>query len=137
MSKVRTNQQVSEIMTRDPVYVDRTARISEVADIFRSHSFTHLPVLEGDKILGIVSLTDLLRVSFSETYGQDERQMLAALDNMKTIDDLMTENPSTISPRATLREAAQVLSRENFHSLPVVDPKTDKFLGRFFSEPLR
>ena len=129
MSKVRTNHPVSEIMTEDPVFVDRTTKISEVAAIFSDHNFTHLPVVEGEKILGIVSLSDLLRVSYSDSFGEDERQMLAVLDNVKSIDDLMTENPTTIGPRSTLRDAARVLARESFHALPVVEPKTDKFIG--------
>ncbi|SMF00148.1 CBS domain-containing protein [Pseudobacteriovorax antillogorgiicola] len=129
MSKIRTNHPVSEIMTREPVAIDRTTKVSEVAKIFSENSFTHLPVLESGRLVGIVSLSDLLRVSYSDSFGQDERQVWAVLDNMKTIDDLMTQNPTTINPKATLRDAAKVLARESFHSLPVVDTKNEDFLG--------
>ncbi len=129
MSQVRTNHPVSEIMTRDPMTIDITTKISDVARIFSENSFTHLPVLEKGRVAGIVSLSDLLRVSYADYFGQDERQAMAVLDNLKSIDDLMTENPTTISPRASLREAAKVLASESFHSLPVVDPKTEEFLG--------
>lgn len=129
MTKVRTNHPVSEIMTRDAVTVDRTTKISEVAQIFSDNGFSHLPVIEAGKILGIISITDLLRVSYSDSFGEDERQVMAVLDNIKDIDDIMTANPTTISPKASLREAAKVLSCENFHSLPVVEPKTEEFIG--------
>lgn len=129
MSKVRTNHPVSEIMTADPVCVDRTAKVSDVAAIFSEHSFSHIPVVEGTKILGIISLQDLLRVSYSDAFGEDERQVLALLDSTKSIDDLMTSNPTTVAPRTTLREAASVLAKENFHSLPIVDNKSNEFVG--------
>ena len=129
MSKVRTNSHVTEIMTSEPVSIDRTASISEVAQIFAEHSFTHLPVIEGKKLVGIISLTDLLRVNYSDSFGQDEREVYAVLDNLKTIDDVMTANPTTIGPRSTLKEAAKVLAVEKFHSLPVVDTKSEELLG--------
>ena len=44
------------------------------------------------------------------------------------IQDIMTKNPSCVTPDATVREAAQVMSRNDVGIVPVVEAKSDKRL---------
>jgi CBS domain-containing protein len=53
---------VSEWMTNDPVTADPDMDADDAAEIMMSQGFRHLPVVEGKRIAGIVSLRDILRV---------------------------------------------------------------------------
>jgi CBS domain-containing protein len=52
---------VSEWMTRDPVTVAADTDSEDAADMMLAQGFRHLPVVEGRKVLGIVSLRDIMR----------------------------------------------------------------------------
>jgi CBS domain-containing protein len=56
-----TRAMVSDWMTSDPVSADGGMGADEAAEIMMSRGFRHLPVVEGQTLLGIVSLRDLLR----------------------------------------------------------------------------
>jgi CBS domain-containing protein len=50
---------VSEWMTRDPVTIGPEATVGEALDRMLSGGFRHLPVMEGDSLVGMVSMRDL------------------------------------------------------------------------------
>lgn len=129
MAKVRTNTPIQEIMTASARTVGRHQKISDIARIFSENTFTHLPVVEGSKLVGIISYNDLLRVSFGDAFGTDSREVLAVLDKTKTVDGIMASNPVTIAPNSSVRDAAKVLYENKFHALPVVDKKSGDLLG--------
>jgi CBS domain-containing protein len=56
-----TSSPVSEWMTNDPVTVDADMDSDEATEIMMSNGFRHLPVVDGQALLGIVSLRDILR----------------------------------------------------------------------------
>jgi CBS domain-containing protein len=56
-----TSSPVSEWMTNDPVTVDADMDSDDATEIMMSNGFRHLPVVEGQTLLGIVSLRDILR----------------------------------------------------------------------------
>jgi CBS domain-containing protein len=56
-----TAAKVADWMTSDPVTVDGSMDADEAAQIMMSNGFRHLPVVEGQALLGIVSLRDVLR----------------------------------------------------------------------------
>jgi CBS domain-containing protein len=60
-------------------------------------------------------------VSFGEFGNQDSRSLDAVLDHTYRLTDVMKAEPVTIPVSGTVRDAANVLSRGEFHSLPVVD----------------
>lgn len=80
-----------------------------------------MPVVEGDKLVGIMTSHDLMRVSFGEFGDQDGRSLDAILDHTYSIPDIMNDNPVSIQKSESIREAARILSVGEFHSLPVVD----------------
>jgi CBS domain-containing protein len=51
---------VSEVMTPDPLVVEPTETIEHCMIVMKQHSFRHLPVCEHDKMIGIVSLRDIM-----------------------------------------------------------------------------
>ena len=84
------------------------------------HGIHHLPVVSGQKLIGIISNSDVLRVSFGDAFQADERAVDATLDHTMTIEQLMQKDPVSVRETASIREAAQALVEGSFHSLPVV-----------------
>lgn len=56
-----TSSPVSEWMTSDPVTADADMDADDATEIMMSNGFRHLPVVEGQTLIGIVSLRDILR----------------------------------------------------------------------------
>lgn len=95
--------------------------VSKLRTIFEEGNVHHIPVVSGDKLVGIVSWNDLLRISFGEYGNQDGEGLDAVLDHTYKLSDVMSRNLTTIPTNGTVREAAHTLSEGNFHALPVVD----------------
>jgi citrate synthase len=57
---------VGEVMTRDPVALRTTDRVATALEIFRDHRFRHLPVLDGERVAGILSVRHVVRVAHIE-----------------------------------------------------------------------
>ena len=108
-------------MTANPICVDHNDSVSAARHLINEKGVHHLPVVEGDKLVGILTSNDLLRVSFGEFGNQDGRSLDAILDHTYKLSDLMISDPVTIARGESIREAARILAVSEFHSLPVVD----------------
>jgi CBS domain-containing protein len=53
---------VAAWMTRDPETIERTETTGQAASVMIHGGFRHLPVLDGDRPVGIVSIRDLMRL---------------------------------------------------------------------------
>jgi CBS domain-containing protein len=51
---------VSEIMTAEVVTVNATTRTSECMALMSARKIRHLPVLDGDRVLGMISIRDIM-----------------------------------------------------------------------------
>ena len=124
-------------MTANPVTARSGDPISKVRQLFLQHHVHHLPVVEGNELVGIVSWTDLMRISFGDAFGQNETVVDATLDHTHKLDDIMNKTPVTVDEQTPIREAADVLGDADFHSLPVLNGRkltgivTSKDLIRF------
>ena len=136
MSRLKQNEQITLIMTRDLQTITTQTPLSTVGKIFAESEFHHLPVVSGRKLVGIVSFVDLMRVNFEESFGVTARQAVyEVLDHTLTIDQIMTRRPITIASNQTVKEAAKVLSDGDFHALPVVNEQ-DELVGLVTSADL-
>ena len=108
---------VTHIMIADPITVDIGQGIADARRALSTERFHHLPVLERGKLVGIISLTDLLRHSVADDQGPTTR----FVEQHLTMTDLMQPQPVTVSHRASVGEAARLLSAGGFHALPVID----------------
>ena len=118
---MKKNESVTHVMTPSPICVARNESVSTARHLINEKGVHHLPVVEGDKLVGILTSHDLMRVSFGEFGNQDGRGLDAILDHTYSIPDIMQENPVSIEKSDTIREAARILATGEFHSLPVVD----------------
>jgi acetoin utilization protein AcuB len=111
---------VSDIMTKNVVSVAEQAPLKEVLSLMNQNKFRHMPVMQGQQLSGIVSRTDLNRLTFSSLFTDQESADEAVLD-MLNLSQVMTNKPRTVKPEDSIREVAEILAKEEFHALPVVD----------------
>lgn len=122
MVHVKHHELVTHIMTKNPKTIHLKTPISEVGEIFSKGNFHHLPVVNGKELIGIVSFSDLIRVSFEQSFGvTDEKAVYAVLDHTLDIESIMTKDPECIQMTNTILEAAKRLATGFFHSLPIVN----------------
>ncbi len=69
---MKKREPVSHIMTPDPYVLNLNDGLSHAEILFKKHTVRHLPVVSGDEIVGILSRTDLARISFVDSYDPND-----------------------------------------------------------------
>lgn len=110
---------ISQIMTKVLIAVPTTKKISEVNQLFIDYKIRHIPVVEGEQLVGIISSNDILKIGYS-TANMDVEAIHAIYDSYK-LEDIMTVDPVVVQEDITIKEVAELLVEQQFHSLPVVD----------------
>lgn len=111
---------VSQLMTHDPVTVSMDESVAAIKEMFDSHMFHHLIVVEEGAVVGIISDRDLLRALSPFIGKRDERTADARL-LQRHAHQIMTRNPVCVSERTPLSEAMALILAHRISSLPVVD----------------
>ncbi|MDY2587068.1 CBS domain-containing protein [Winogradskyella aquimaris] len=112
---------VSEIMTKNIIALNRDDDLETAEILFKRHKIRHIPVVNGEVIIGMLSYSDLLRISFADAVYDTEEEVDTVVYNMFTIEQVMVKNVRTVPSKATIKEVANILAKEEFHALPVVD----------------
>jgi CBS domain-containing protein len=129
---------VRDIMDSDPVTVSPTDDVETVVRLLRRHELPGVPVVnEGGRCVGIVTEADLVLadeqgdlhiphyielfggVVFLEPLRRFEGRLKKAFAS--TVADLMTEDPVTIEPDASVAAAGKVIVQRGHNRLPVVE----------------
>lgn len=112
---------ISEIMTKNIIALNRDDDLETAEMLFKRNKIRHIPVVSEEVIIGMLSYTDLLRISFADAVYETEEEVDTLVYNMFTIDQVMAKNVVTVSSTATIKEVAKILAENEFHALPVVD----------------
>ncbi len=112
---------VSTIMTKNVVKLNVSDDLTKAEMLFKKHHIRHIPVVNGNVIIGMLSYTDLLRISFADAIDDDEDVVDTTVYNMFTVEQVMAKKIVSISPETTIKEAAEILARKEFHALPVCE----------------
>ena len=113
---------VSTIMTTQLVVLNTTDSLEKAERLFKKHRIRHIPVIEGqNRIVGMLSLTDLLRISFADGAYEDEEDIETVIYEMFSLPQVMAKNIKTVTPGTTIKSVAELLAKEEFHALPIVD----------------
>ena len=124
---MKKNEPLTQIMSTGLQTIHGGEPVSKLRAIFESGGIHHVPVVSGEKLIGIVSWHDFARISFGEFGNQSSTSLDQTLDHLYTIQDVMVSDPLTIQKSGTIRDAARLLGTNNFNSLPVVEG--DKLVG--------
>lgn len=110
---------IQKFMTTVPHCINRTDTVASAHKMMRDHDIRHLPVVDGEKLVGIVSQRDLHLI-----------ETLKDVDAEKVVvDDAMTTNLYTVSPDAELDEVVAEMAEKKFGSALVV--QNHKVVGVF------
>ncbi|WP_343487242.1 CBS domain-containing protein [Allomuricauda sp. d1] len=112
---------VSQIMTTKVVTLSTKDDLVTAEELFKKNNIRHIPVTAGDRILGMLSFTDLMRISFADAVDEHEQEVDTMVYNMFTIEQVMAKNVISVPSTATIKEVAEFLAEKEFHALPVVD----------------
>ncbi len=112
--------QLSEIMRRDLVTVDKGASLRRARRILDQHRIRHLLVMDGKRLVGIVTDRDLRTAAPSSKSPLTIAEREEFMDELKVV-EVMSRRLVTASPDTTVREAAKVMVSEKIGCLPVVN----------------
>ncbi len=126
---------VKDIMTTNPITVTPETEILQATKIILEKDINGLPVLDGEKLVGIICQSDLIAQQkkfpipslftlldgifplTSMKHIEKETKKIAAT----TVAQAMTANPLTIEPEMIIEEVATIMVNKKFHTLPVVE----------------
>ncbi|MDA0985578.1 MAG: CBS domain-containing protein [Bacteroidetes bacterium] len=120
---MKKREPVSHIMTADPYALQLNDGLTQAEILFKKHKVRHLPVVSGDKIVGILSQTDLARISFVDSYDPNNFSVDTTVYSLFSLEQIMVRNPTSISPDTLIKDAAEIFLKAEFHALPVVQDK--------------
>lgn len=112
---------ITTIMSKHIISVDVKDGLEKAEHLFKKHNIRHMPVTDHKKIVGMLSMNDLLRISFADGAYREEGDIKSDIYEMFSIKQLMVRTPETVSPKNTIREVTSLLTNRKFHALPVVD----------------
>lgn len=124
---MKSNVPVSEIMTKNLVKLHLEDELSHAETLFKKNKIRHLPVVEGEHIVGILSYNDLMRISFVDATDDDGETVETTVYDMFSIEHVMTKKVISIQPDTNIKEVAKIFTEKEFHALPVVE--NDNLVG--------
>ncbi|WP_062004376.1 CBS domain-containing protein [Streptococcus cristatus] len=130
---------VKDFMTRKVVYISPDTTIAHAADIMRDQKLHRLPVIENDKLVGLVTEGTIAEASPSKATSLSIYEMNYLLNKTK-VKDVMIQDVVTISQYASLEDATYLMLKNKIGILPVVDNEqvygiiTDRDIFKAFLE---
>jgi len=114
-------------MTQNLVKLNLEDTLTKAESLFKSHKIRHLPVVNGDKIVGMLSYNDLLRISFADATDDDGDTVETTVYDMFTLEQVMSKQVSFVKASDAIEVAAELFITKDFHALPVLE--NDKLVG--------
>jgi acetoin utilization protein AcuB len=100
---------VEDVMTPDPTCMAPTATVGEAYALMREHGFRHVPICEGDLLLGVFSLTDVGHL------GARVPEIMQL-----PLHEVMSKNLVTVKPAESVANAAATMASKKINCLLVV-----------------
>ncbi len=107
-------------MQRDVTTVAGDTSLAEADALFKELNFRHLPVVEGDELIGIITLTDIKKAlpSARDSSMTPQDRILAAQTNVSSF---MATSPVTANPMDPLEDVALLMRKHKIGAIPVVE----------------
>lgn len=133
---------VKDVMNAHPITVQADDSVSEAARRLRENKISGMPVLEGERLVGIVSESDLLKllaveedegslwlpspfeifeVPFRDLVKWERMRSKAEDISTKKVREVMSRSLHEVSSDETVEEAAAIMTRHRINRLPVID----------------
>lgn len=118
---MRITTLVDDIMTRKPATVAPEDSLERVRRIFENQGFHHVPVVEGDKLVGIVSYTDYLRIISEMCNGNTPEGLYKTGLRNILVQEVMTKAVVYLRSSDTVEDAILMFKEHAFHALPIIE----------------
>lgn len=117
---------VKDFMTANPVAVSPETSIQDALKLMKTHGFGRLPVLSKNKLVGILTEADVMKVSPSPATTLSVYEINYLVSKVR-VSEAMTKSPVTVSPDDTVEYAVLTMRDNNIGGVPVMDG--DKLVG--------
>jgi CBS domain-containing protein len=132
---------VQDLMTSDVIYAHPTTSISEVADIIFRNKFHAVPIVENNKVAGIITEDDFFLKGYNDTYlpsfirtigqnkiadkapGNIQEKMKKLLEAKAS--DLMSKDVLCVPQDLFIEELMEIINKTRFTTFPVVDKENN------------
>ncbi|NEW05438.1 CBS domain-containing protein [Paenibacillus sp. SYP-B3998] len=101
---------VKDIMTRDCVTVTLLDNVFEIATKMKQYDIGFVPVVEGKKLIGVVTDRDLVIRGYAEKKS-----------GSTAVEEVITKDVATIEASTSIEEAAKIMAKDQVRRLPVVE----------------
>jgi len=139
---MRKVMKVKDAMNINVITCKPDDHISTLVDLFKNKHISGMPVVENEKVVGIVSETDLLKLFKTPEISDDMllpspfeiiempirsvirfEEFKKALEDMhmKPVRDIMKKKIYSVSPDSTLEEASDIMVKHRVNRLPVIE----------------
>ena len=118
----QSDHPISEIMRTQFVTLKTEDRLDLADDVMKLGRIRHMPVLEGERLVGVVSQRDLLAASLSRALDFDPSHRRSFLKSV-AVEEVMAREVVTTVPDTSIGEAALLMIRRKIGCLPVVNDK--------------
>ena len=108
---------IEAIMSTNLITVAPSATLAEARTLMQDNRIHHIPVVEGEQLVGLITLTNVLAAT--DSFLRDDNTRIHANDI--GIKDAMVNDVATVDVNASLRHAALFLERHKIGCLPVLD----------------
>ncbi len=118
---------VKEAMTPNPVTIELTATLPQIVEVMRERNIRRVPVMQGDKLMGIISDHDVMATMPSPATTLSRWEMNTLLEKV-TAKEIMTAPVYVASPQCPIEEVARIMLQRKFGAMPVLDDE-DHLVG--------
>jgi CBS domain-containing membrane protein len=112
---------IKDIMHTGFLTISPNEYLGKAEKMIFSSKLKHLPVVKNGKLVGLITRTDIKRMSFANTFDEAEADIDTTIFQMLKVGQVMTDKPFTMPSDSTIREVAEVLSQKEFRTIPIVD----------------
>ncbi len=117
---------VKDFMTKNVITARVDEKVSDAITKMKENNIKHLPIMDGDKIYGIVSIKEIEEYSPSKATSLDIFELHYLLSKIE-LKEIARKDVVTISPNVPIEEAGAIMYKKRIGSLIVVE--NDKFVG--------
>jgi CBS-domain-containing membrane protein len=112
---------LDEIMNHQVISLDIYEELEKAEKLMKKHHIRHLPITKEGKLHGMLSLTDLQRISFASSLSETDQNIDSEIYDMFTIEQIMTHHPFSVNIYDGIVNVLHIFAEKEFHALPVVD----------------
>jgi len=105
-------EQIALLMTRNPFTIGPDASIAEASRLMLTKKIRRLPVVEGDKLVGIISVADIVRV-------------IADMDITEPIGDYIADETVAVWDETPLSVVGRIMELANVKAVPVLNTELE------------